>query len=255
MIESVTWERLRALGLTALAEEALRQREDPTLAPLTFEERLGLCVDAEWMAQQNRQLARRLQEAQLRLSATPETIDYGAPREWSAPTVRQLAQGLWVGQHQTVLVTGPTGVGKTFVLCAFGYAACRRNLRVRYVRVSRLLAEGLIAKQDGTWFRWLRKLLRYDLLILDEWGQHPLTEEESRDLLEIIDDRYQIRATLIGSQLPVDRWHDWFPDATTADAVLDRLVHHAYRVPIQGESMRKVLSTPAACDTTESTER
>jgi len=254
MIESVTWDRLRALGLTALAEEALRQRQDPTLAPLTFEERLGLCVDAEWMAQQNRQLARRLQEAHLRLSATPEAIDYGAPREWSATTVRQLAQGLWVGQHQTVLVTGPTGVGKTFVICAFGHAACRRNLRVRYVQVSRLLAEGLIAKQDGTWFRWLRKLLRYDLLILDEWAQHPLTAAESRDLLEIIDDRYQTRATLIASQLPVERWHDWFPDATTADAVLDRLVHHAYRVPIQGESMRKILPPPAECATTETTD-
>ncbi len=215
MIESVTWERLRALGLTALAEEAIRQQRDPTLAPLTFEERLSLCVDAEWIAQQNRQLNRRLREAQLRLSATPEAIDYGAPREWNATTVRQLAQALWVGQHQTVLVTGPTGVGKTFVLCAFGHAACRRNLRVRYFRLSRLLAEGLVAKQDGLWFPWLRKLFRYDLLILDEWAQQPLTADESRDLLEIIDDRYQSRATLIASQVPVERWHDWFPDPTS----------------------------------------
>lgn len=254
MVETITWERLRALGLTALADEAIRQQQDPALAPLTFEERLSLCVDAQWLATQNRHFARRLREAQLRLPATPEAIDYGAPREWNASVVRQLGQALWVPQHQTVLVTGPTGVGKTFLVCAWGHAACRRNFHVRYVRVSRLLADGLIAKQGGTWFRWLRQLLRWDLLILDEWAQHPLTADESRDLLEILDDRYQTRATCIASQVPVERWHDWFPDATTADAVLDRLVHRAYRVPIQGESMRKVLSSTTECDTTKATD-
>ena len=190
MIESTIWERLRAMGLTAMVDEALRQQQQPSLAPLTFEERLGLLVDAEWIARQNRQLTRRLREAQSRVAATPEAIDYAVPRQWKASVVRQLAQGLWVGLHQTVIVTGPTGVGKSFVICAFGHAACRRNFRVRYYRMPRLLADGLVAKHEGTWFRWLKQLSRYDLLLLDDWALHPLSVEGRRDLLEILDDRY-----------------------------------------------------------------
>jgi DNA replication protein DnaC len=250
MIETITLDRLRTMGLTAFVDEILRQQQNPDCLPLPFEARLGLCVDAQWLARTNGQLTRRLREAQLRVAATPEALRYDAPRTWNATLIRQLNQALWVPQHQTVLVTGPTGVGKTFVICAWGTAACRRNARVRYVRLPRLLAEGLVAKQAGTWFAWLRQLQRYDLLIVDEWAQQPLTAEDSRDLLEILDDRYQTRATCIASQVPVDRWHDWFPDPTTADAVLDRLVHQAIRVPIAGESMRKVLSKSADSSTT-----
>ena len=254
MIESTVWARLRALGLSAMVDEALRQQQSPSLAPLTFEERLGLLVDAEWIARENRQLTRRLREAQLRIAATPEAIDYTVPRQWDPTVVRQLAQGLWVGLHQTVIVTGPTGVGKSFVVCAFGHAACRRNFRVRYYRVPRLLADGVVAKHEGTWFRWLKHLLRYDLLILDDWALHPLTVEESRDLLEILDDRYQARATAIASQVPIEHWHEWFPDATVADAVLDRIIHQAYRITMNGESMRKVLPNGPISDTIQSSD-
>jgi DNA replication protein DnaC len=208
-------------------------------------------VEAEWVARTNRQLARRLQEAHLRVPATPEALDYAAPRQWNATLVRHLAQGLWVGQHQTVLITGPTGVGKTFLLCALGHAACRRNFRVRYYRMPRLLADSLVAKQRGTWFTWMRALQRFDLPLLDDWGLYPTSLEESRDLLELIDSRYEQRATAIASQLPLEQWHQWFPDATVADAVLDRLVHHAHRLTIQGESWRKVLPTPAPRATTQ----
>lgn len=244
-----TLERLQMMGLTAMAEEWIRQQQDPGLAPLTFDDRLTLLVDAEWLARDNRRVARRLREAHLRLPATPEGIDYTVPRQWNATVVRQLTQVHWVSQHQTVLVTGPTGVGKSYLACALGHAACRRQYRVRYYRVPRLLADAVVARQEGRWFRWLAQILRYDLLILDDWAVHPLSLEESRDLLDILDDRYQVRATLIASQVPQARWHEWFPDPTVADAVLDRIVHHAYHVAIQGESMRKILPTAAESGT------
>lgn len=239
-----TLDRLRTLGLTVMADEWLRQQQDPALGPLAFDERLALLVDAEWLARDNRRFTRRLHEAHLRLPATPEGVDYTVPRQWNAPLVRQLTQALWVAQHQTVLITGPTGVGKSYLACALGHAACRRNCRVRYYRVPRLLADGLVARQEGQWFRWLAQLVRYDLLILDDWAVHPLSLDESRDLLEILDDRYQVKATLIASQVPQERWHEWFPDPTVAEAILDRVVHQAYHVTMQGESMRKVLPTP-----------
>ncbi|MBX5467654.1 MAG: IS21-like element helper ATPase IstB [Firmicutes bacterium] len=239
------------MGPTAMADEVVRQQQDPTTVPVAFEERFGWVVEAEWIARANRPWARRLRDAHLRVSATPEAIDYGAPRQWNATLVRQLAQGLWVAHHQTVLITGPTGVGKPCVLCALGHAACRRNFRVRYYRMPRLLADSLTAKQRGTWFAWIRALQRLDLLLLDDWGLYPITLDESRDLLELIDSRYEQRATAIASQLPVEQWYPWVPDATVADAVLDRLVHHAHRLTIHGESLRKVLPTSSIQATTE----
>jgi len=250
-MNSPTLDHLRTLGLTAMADEWLRQQQDSGLALLAFDERLALLVDAEWLARDNRRFTRRLHEAHLRLPATPEGLDYTVPRQWNAPVVRQLTQALWVAQHQTVLITGPTGVGKSYLACALGHAACRRHCRVRYYRVPRLLADGLVARQDGQWFRWLAQLMRYDLLILDDWAVHPLSLDESRDLLEILDDRYQVKATLIASQVPRERWHEWFPDPTVAEAVLDRVVHHAYHVAMQGESMRKVLPTVPTSGTTD----
>ena len=252
-MNSPTLDRLRTLGFTAMADEWLRQQQDPGLAPLSFDERLALLVDAEWLARDNRRFTRRLHEAHLRWPATPEGIDYSVPRQWNTTVVRQLTQALWVAHHQTVLITGPTGVGKSYLACALGHAACRRHHRVRYYRVPRLLADGLVARQEGQWFRWLAQLLRYDLLILDDWAVHPLSLDESRDLLEILDDRYQAKATLIASQIPQERWHEWFPDPTVAEAVLDRVVHQAYQVAMQGESMRKVLPNPSTSGTTEPT--
>lgn len=151
-------------------------------------------------------------------------------------------------------ITGPAGVGKSFLLSALGHAACRRGLRVRYYRLPRLLGEAQVAKQEGRWLVWLRGLSRWDLLLVDDWGFTTLTLAESQDLFEIVDDRYQARGLAIASQVPIDQWHALFPDPTLEEAILDRLIHGAHRVVIQGESMRKVLSSPTERDTTNITE-
>ena len=244
LLEYPTRDRLHQLRLTAMIAELDRQVQDPDIATLSFEDRLGLLVDAEWMTRSNRQLQRRLREAHLRLAASPEDIDWQAPRELPAAVLRALFPSRWVGAHQTVLITGPTGVGKSYLLCALGHAACRQNYRVGYFRVTRLFGDATLARADGTWLRWLQRLARYDLLLLDDWGLEPFTAEQSRDLLEIIDDRYQIKATAIATQTPLDQWHGLFRDPTVADAVLDRVVHQAHRLALQGESMRKVLPNP-----------
>lgn len=244
LLEYPTRDRLHQLRLTAMIAELDRQTQDPDITTLTFEDRLGLLVDAEWMARSNRQLQRRLREAHLRLAASPENMDWHAPRELPAATLRALFPSRWVASHQTVLITGPTGVGKSYVLCALGHAACRQNFRVGYFRLTRLFGDATLARAAGAWLRWLQRLARYDLLLLDDWGLEPFTAEQSRDLLEIIDDRYQVKATAIASQTPLDRWHSLFRDPTVADAILDRVVHQAHRLALQGESMRKVLPNP-----------
>jgi DNA replication protein DnaC len=214
-----------------------RQIQDPDITTLRFEDRLGLLVDAEWLARSNRQLQRRL-------AASPENIDWQAPRELPTSALRALFPSRWVSAHQTVLITGPTGVGKSYLLCALGHAACQHNFRVGYFRLTRLFGDAMLARADGTWLRWLQRLARYDLLLLDDFGLEPFTPDQSRDLLEIVDDRYQVKATAIASQTPLDHWHSLFHDPTVADAVLDRIVHQAHRLALQGESMRKVLSNP-----------
>ncbi|MGC8487284.1 MAG: ATP-binding protein, partial [Clostridia bacterium] len=167
--------------------------------------------------------------------------------------VQQLWRSQWVADHQTVLVTGTTGVGKTYVLCALGHAACRRRYHVTYLRVPRLLGEATVAKTTGQWLHWLQRLRRRNLLLLDDWGLSPFTVEESHDLFEVLDDRYQVRATAIAGQVPVTQWPSLFPDATVGEAILDRLVHQAVPLPLTGESMRKVLATASRSGTTDPT--
>ncbi len=231
-----------------------QQLHEPDILALDFDDRFALVVDAEWTARHNRQIARRLGEAHLRLPAAPEALDWHAPRQVPKPLVQTLCRGHWVADHQTVLVTGPTGVGKTFLLCALGTAACRQGYRVRYYRMPRLLGESSVAKQDGRWLPWLRQVSRWDLLLLDDWGFSALSPVESQDLFEILDDRHQRRATAIASQVPVDQWHALLPDATVGEAILDRLVHQAYQIPLRGDSMRKVLSAVSGSLITEATE-
>ncbi len=253
MLENPTRDRLRELRLNAMVEEWDRQTADAEVAGLSFEDRLGLLVDAEWTTRSNRRLHRRVQEAHLRLLALPEDLDWRAPRGLDAPQVRSLLKGAWIPAHQTVVITGPTGVGKTFVLCALGYAACRQDFRVGYFRLARLFGDAALARAEGRWLRWLQRLARYDLLLLDDWGLDSFGLEAGQDLLEIIDDRYQVKATAIASQTPVDQWHGLFQDPTVADAVLDRLVHHAHHLTMRGESMRKVLPNRETNGTTNST--
>jgi DNA replication protein DnaC len=224
-----------------MADALVAQENAPESHELSFEERFGLVVDREWTARRDRRLARLLKQARLRLPASPEDIDYRTPRGIDKPLLRKLLAGDWLRDGRNVLITGPTGVGKTFLACALGHAACRQGFTTRYFRMPRLLGDLELARADGSYAVVLGRLAAADLLILDDWGLAPLTAAEARDLLEVIDDRSMTRSTLVSSQLPVENWHSTMADPTVADAILDRLVHNAYRITLKGESMRKVI--------------
>lgn len=240
MINAPTLEKLTALRLQAMAGAWQDQQQRAEFSALAFDERFGLLVDAQWLAGENRRLHRFLQDARLRLShATLEAVEYRPQRPLDRALIRQLATCAWIAHHQNVVLTGPTGVGKTFLACALAHQACRSRFRVLYKRVPRLLDELTLAHADGTYSRLLARLARTDLVILDDWGLAPLRDQDRRDLLEIVEDRYAQRSTLITSQLPVDQWHDHLGEATLADAILDRLLHQAHRIDLQGPSWRK----------------
>lgn len=241
MLNQETLEKLRRMRLGAMADALVAQEAAPESHELCFEERLGLVVDREWTARRDRRLARLLKQARLRLPAAPEDIDFRTPRGIDKPLLRSLLGGDWLRDGRNILLTGPTGVGKTFLACALGNAACRQGLTTRYYRVPRLLGDLELARADGSYASFLGRLAAVDLLILDDWGLATLTVPEARDLLEVIDDRSMTRSTLVSSQLPVENWHSTMADPTVADAVLDRLVHNAYRIALKGESMRKVI--------------
>ncbi len=240
MLTRQTVETLRRLRLTGMAEAFLNQAAHPDTQTLSFEERFGLLVDYEWTYRENRRLARLLKEARLRLQACPEDIDYQQPRGLDRGLLRSLSACEWVNSRQNVLITGPTGVGKTFLACALANGACRRGFTARYWRLPRLLSELAAARGDGSYSRLLTQLAKIDLLVLDDWGIVPLADTQCRDLLEVIDDRSQTRSTVVASQLPLEHWHAAFPDPTMADAILDRLVHNAHKLFLKGESMRKI---------------
>jgi DNA replication protein DnaC len=234
-------DRLRQLRLPALAEAGQQQQQDPTVTDLPFDDRLTLLVEAEWLSRQNHRLHPRRREAYLRLAAAPADVDYHAVRGLVRGQFQQWLSTGWVTGHQVVLITGPAAVGKTFLACTFGHAACRHDYRVRYIRVSRLLGELVVARLDHTYAHVLRTWAKTDVVILEDWGE-PLTAEQARDLGEVLDARYGRGATIVTSQVPVAQWHALIPDATTADAILDRLVHHAYRIDLKGDSLRQHLS-------------
>lgn len=242
MLTHKTVDRLHQMRLWGMAEAFVAQLQKPDYQELSFEERFGLLVDQEWTHRQNRRLARLLRQARLRLPACLEDIDYRHPRGLDRSLLRSLATGDWLRARQNVLITGPTGVGKTFIACALANAACRQGFTARYYRVPRLLAELGIARGDGSYPRLLNQLARTDLLVLDDWGLAPFTDAQGRDLLEVVDDRAQARSTIVASQLPVEHWHGLLPDPTVADAILDRLVHNAHKIALRGESMRKMAS-------------
>ena len=240
MLAPPTLDKLHALKLPAMAQAWTEQQHHAELAALSFDERLGLLVDAEWLARENKRLARALQEAKLKLPhACIEAIDYPARRELDKAVIRQLATCRWIDEHQQVLVTGATGTGKSFIACALANQACRRGYRAYYRRASRLFDDLRLARADGTYGRLLGKLARMDVLLLDDWGLAPPQDQERRDLLEILEDRYGSRSTIVTSQLPPAQWHDHIGEPTLADAICDRLLHNAHRIVLKGPSRRK----------------
>jgi DNA replication protein DnaC len=239
MLSHPTLERLHELQLRGMARAFEEQMQMPDLGELSFAERLGLLVDREAADRESRRLARRLKEAKLRLEAAVEDLDFRIPRGLDKRLVLSLASCGWIDQRLNVLITGPTGVGKSYLACALAHKACRDGYTVLYHRLSRLLGELALARGDGRYPQLLARLGKARLLVLDDWGLEPLTDTHRRDLLEILEDRYDRRSTLVTSQLAVKHWHDALGDPTLADAILDRLVHNAHRIELDGESIRK----------------
>ncbi len=240
MLIQQTLDKLHAMKLKGLTEGYQDQLRRTDLDSLSFDERFGFLVDQEWLHRQNRRLARRMREAKLRLPASVEDLDYATPRGLERSLISALASCHWLQERQNVLISGPTGVGKTFLLCALANAALRQGFTARYYRLPRLIGDLGLAKADGSYPRLMAKLAKTDLLLLDDWGLSSLGAGEARDLLEVMDDRYQNRSTAVASQLPTEDWHATIADPSVADAILDRLVHNAHKLNLKGESMRRV---------------
>jgi DNA replication protein DnaC len=239
MLSHHTIDKLEAMGLSAMADGLRQQMEQAQYAELSFEERLGLLVDREATWRENRRLQTRLYTAKLRHSSTVEEIDFRAPRGLDRAVLLSLAEAGWVTAHHNLLLTGATGCGKSFVACALAHAAIRNGHAALYVRTPRLLSDLALARGDGRYPRLLNKLARTELLVLDDFLLTPISSEEAKDMLEIVEDRNQLRSTMVVSQLPVDSWHQAIPDPTLADAILDRLVNNAHRIALKGGSMRR----------------
>lgn len=240
MLTQQTLTQLRALKLDGMARAFDEQRAAPAMQALAFDERFGLLVDREVAWRDTRRLARLLKAARLKYpAACIEDLNTARARALDAPLLATLASCDWVRRAQTVIATGPTGVGKSWLACALGNAAARQGFSVLYARFARLLEELRIAHGDGSFGRRLAALARTDVLILDDWALAPIGAAERHDLLELLDDRTSGRATIITSQLPVDSWHAYLNEPTLADAILDRIVHHSHRIELAGESLRK----------------
>ncbi len=233
-------QQLHQLRLSGMADALAHQIEQPnTYEELGFIERLALLVNSETTWRDNRKIARLLKNAKLRLNARVEDIDYRARRGLHKDTMAQLIQLDWVRHHRNLLIEGPTGTGKTYLACAFGQHACEQGFSVRYIRASRLFESLTLAHGDGSFGKLLAQLAKTQVLIIDDWGLDVLSQQQRNDLLEIMEDRHGQGATLITSQLPIAHWHEAIGDATLADAILDRLLHNAHKLKLEGESMRK----------------
>ena len=247
MLNQQTIEKLYTMRMRGMADGFTQQQEDPQTRQLSFEERFALLVDRQWHWRQNRALDRRLKEARLQGSACVEDINFRAARGLDKQMVRSLLPDSdWVRRHQHIFLVGPTGIGKTFLARAFGQQACRDGFTAYFATAAHLFRELEMARADGSFAKKLRALGQVDVLIVDDWAMAPLTDPERRAFLEICDQRYQTKATLLTSQLPVGKWHAQIGDPTVADSILDRLVHAAHRLELHGDSIRKLRGGPGA---------
>ena len=244
MLDQQTIEQLTAMGLGAMAKAYQEQLNGPDMSALSFEERFGLIVDFQATANDNRRMRNRLQSARLRLSASIEDLDFKSGRSLDRSVIMSLAQNQWVKRHHNILITGPTGAGKSYLACALAQKACRDGHTALYHRVPKLLQDLALARLDGRYPKVMATLVKCEVLILDDLLISPLSRDDEKELLEIIEERYDRKATIVTSQLPIKAWHDAMQDKTLADAILDRLVHNAYKLDVKAdESMRRKNST------------
>jgi DNA replication protein DnaC len=239
MLNQPTLEKLQMMKLYGMADAFRAQLETADTSQLSFEERFAMLVDQQWLWKENRALARRLRAAKLKERGVIEDIDYQHPRGLDRKLMRTLASSEWVRHHQNLLLIGPTGIGKTWLGCALAQRACRDGFTILHKRSAELFRDLAVAHVDGSFGRQLMKLSRIDILLLDDFAMAPLKDSERRDFLELCDDRYQRRSMILTSQLKLAHWHEQIGDPTLADSILDRLVHNAYRIELDGESLRK----------------
>ncbi len=239
MLNEQTFDKLYLMKLLGMAEGFKEQLQQPSSHGLSFDERFGMLVDRQWIWKENKRLKQLLKEAKLKLQASVEDIDYKTPRGIEKSLMMNLISCNWIRNHQNLLISGPTGVGKTFLACAVAQKACREGFRTLYLRSPQFFYQIALARADGSYGTLMKRLSKAHLLVLDDLALTPLNDTERRDLLEVTEERQGSSSTLITSQLPIENWHDHIGDPTIADAILDRLIHNAHRIQLKGGSMRK----------------